>query len=196
MSVADHILYALLWLSFGLGHSFLASASVKAVLKSFFGRTYRFTYNVVAGLHVGAILIAGQYWLGAEATAFVWPLWFQIPLWIVQGLGLIILLLALRQYDLGLFAGTKQLRDPGSEDALEPLNEEGLNGVTRHPIYLGAHLLLWGGVSDGFTLATAIWGSTYLVIGAVFEERRLIALYGDAYRAYQKRVAFLIPGLI
>lgn len=196
MTFADHILYALLWLSFGIGHSILASASVKAVLRPLFGRTYRFSYNVAAGLHIGAILIAGQYWLGADAAPFNWWLWLQIPLWIIQGLGLIILLMALRQYDLGLFAGTKQLRDPEADVVLEPLNEEGLNAVTRHPIYLGAHMLLWGGVADGFTLATAIWGSGYLVIGALFEERRLVALYGDAYRAYQKRVAFLIPGIV
>jgi protein-S-isoprenylcysteine O-methyltransferase Ste14 len=193
MTVLDHLLYAFLWLSFGIGHSILAAASVKAALGRVFGRTYRFAYNVFAGIHIGAILVAGQYWLGADADAFGWSLWVQVPLWGLQALGLVILLMALRQYDMGLFAGTRQLRDPEAERRVEPLNVEGLNAWVRHPIYLGAHLLLWGGVSDGFTLATAVWGSLYLVIGARYEERRLVALYGDAYRAYQRDVAFLIP---
>ena len=40
-------------------------------------------------------------------------------------------------------------------------------------------------------LATAV----YAVLGSLHEEYRLRATYGDAYRQYQERVAFLLPRL-
>lgn len=193
MGFEAHLIYAALWASFGVLHSILAARMVKGWLRPLFGPAYRLAYNIFALVHIGANLIAGRMFLADTVLNFAWPDPVQYALWAVQGIGAAILLLALRQYDLGLFAGTKQLRDPESEKRVEPLNRHGLNALVRHPIYLGAHLLLWGGVGDDFTLATALWGSAYLIVGARFEERRLEALYGDAYRAYKTQAKFLIP---
>lgn len=44
-----------------------------------------------------------------------------------------------------------------------------------------------------FALATAVWGSVYLLIGALYEERRLADRYGDAYVEYRRRVPAFIP---
>lgn len=46
---------------------------------------------------------------------------------------------------------------------------------------------------DYFVFATARWGSLNLLIGERLEERRLVALYGDAYRTYSERVATFVP---
>ena len=35
----------------------------------------------------------------------------------------------------------------------------------------------------------------YLVVGAIYEERKLVREFGDLYVDYQKRVPMLIPGL-
>jgi protein-S-isoprenylcysteine O-methyltransferase Ste14 len=42
-----------------------------------------------------------------------------------------------------------------------------------------------------FNLLWTIW----IVIGSYFEEKDLIAEFGDAYREYQKRVPMLVPFL-
>jgi protein-S-isoprenylcysteine O-methyltransferase Ste14 len=202
MSTLDHLAYALLWGSFGLVHSLLAASAFKSWLGRVFGRGYRLAYNLFAVVHIGVVLAAGWSLWAPQAREFPLPGWAEIAGLAVQAVGAVILLLALRQYDLGRFGGLAQLReaadsvDPdrhADRAPAEPLNTTGLNAVVRHPIYLGAHLLLWGGVRDEFSLATALWASLYLVIGARFEERRLIALYGAEYEAYRARVPGQVP---
>ena len=111
-------------------------------------------------------------------------------------LGVVVLVLALREYDLGRFSGMAQIRAQMkgitlSED--EPLITGGLHLFVRHPLYLGVYLILWGRATGDFGLATAVWGSVYLVIGAAFEDRKLLALYGDEFRDYKDRIPAVIP---
>jgi len=63
----------------------------------------------------------------------------------------------------------------------------------QHPLYSGWFLVLWGQAQTEFTPATAVWGSFYLLIGTAFEERRLIARYGQIYEIYRKRVPAYLP---
>ena len=106
-----------------------------------------------------------------------------------------VLLAALAKYDLGRFSGITQLFTGERVSAVsnEPLQISGLNKRVRHPLYTGAFLLLWGGAINSFELWTAIWGSVYLVIGTVFEERKLVSIYGDDYRRYQQQVPRYFP---
>lgn len=202
MSPLDHLAYAALWASFGVVHSVLAAGSVKAWLSPVLGRGYRLAYNLFAVAHIGAVLAIGWLVWAPAARSFSLPDWALAAGLVLQAVGAFVLLLALRQYDLGRFGGLGQLREPAGgadpdrragQEVAEPLNTSGLNALVRHPIYLGAHLLLWGGVRDEFSLATAIWASLYLWIGSRYEERRLSALYGAAYDAYRARVPGHLP---
>ena len=42
-------------------------------------------------------------------------------------------------------------------------------------------------------LAFAVSCNVYFFIGSIFEERKLVREFGDAYRAYQQRVPRLLP---
>ena len=187
-------LYAALWVSFALGHSALASVGGRRWLARLAGRGDRLLYNVIAILHLALMLAGGWIWLGGRAAfAFPWPLDLLRGAAIVAGIT--ILLIAGRSYDPARFFGLAQLRAGAPEQVLpaEALVTSGLNGVVRHPLYLGLLLLLWGDVHAPFTLTTAFFATLYVLIGIRFEERKLRRLYGTTYDAYRAAVPMLIP---
>ncbi|MGF1475906.1 MAG: methyltransferase family protein [Geminicoccaceae bacterium] len=195
MSVSDHLLYALLWASFGLGHSLLAASPGRRLLERWFGARDRLAYNAISVLHLILVLVPAWLWLRPGAMAFDWPWPIRAAQLTMIAGGTVILVIGLRGYDLSRFAGTEQWRRGRSENqnGIEPLNTGGLNAHVRHPLYAGGLMLLWGSVTDAFSLSTAFWASAYLAVGIVLEERKLITLYGDAYRQYRARVPALIP---
>jgi protein-S-isoprenylcysteine O-methyltransferase Ste14 len=65
----------------------------------------------------------------------------------------------------------------------------------RHPLYFFGLLFLWlTPVMTINLLTTYLLFTLYFYIGSFFEERRLRAEFGPAYRQYQQRVPRLIPG--
>jgi protein-S-isoprenylcysteine O-methyltransferase Ste14 len=110
--------------------------------------------------------------------------------------GLIGILLALREYDVGRFIGLTQVRLGQAEGpglALEPLVTSGLHRYVRHPLYSASILFLAGGATNLFGLTTMISGTAYFAVGLKFEERKLGRLYGKAYDDYRRRTPALIP---
>ena len=190
-----HMIYGLAWISFGVGHSFLASAKAKHMLEPKLGPYYRITYNAIASGHIFAIWLLGL-WLFDGSISFPLPKAVATGLTGLSIFGTIIFAVALKGYDLGLLAGTAQIRNHKmgiTKLENEPLHTDGLHSYVRHPIYLGAYLMLWGGIQNDHGLATAIWASIYLTIGTMFEERYLMKLYGEAYRTYRDKVPSIFP---
>jgi len=195
MALLPHLGYALAWASFGLGHSALAAPAVKARLVPRLGAGYRAAYNGVAVLHLALVWLAGR-WLFGDLPPLARP---EAVVMLQQAallLGVLVFLVALAGYDLGRLAGTAQLMhrsDGGGLSDDEPLHIRGLHRYVRHPLYAGAYLMLWGGAADERGLALALWASLYLFVGTVLEERKLLALHGEVYRAYRARVPMLVP---
>jgi protein-S-isoprenylcysteine O-methyltransferase Ste14 len=68
--------------------------------------------------------------------------------------------------------------------------------ICRHPLYTAWLVAAWGLLISKPFLLTLFYN--FLVTGFVFyaarqEERQMLALFGDKYRAYQKQVPFLLP---
>lgn len=101
------------------------------------------------------------------------------------------------------FVGIRQLlADPECTDDMGRLRRgatprlltTGMYGVVRHPIYL--YLLASVVVRPVLSLDLLVWFASLvglLIVALPHEERKLIAVFGDAYRTYQRRTPAFIP---
>ncbi|MBE2200290.1 MAG: DUF1295 domain-containing protein [Anaerolinea sp.] len=183
-------------------HSLAADARVKGWIRHRLGERaheglYRLGYNLFAVVTILPVL---------------WALWTQMPdvlLWrlpspfdwlalFVQLVGVMGLLAALLQTDVWEFVGLRQAVHyfAGKERLLPPpkLVTSGLYAFVRHPLYFFSLLILWPTpVMTLPTLLLNVMATMYLWAGSRVEERRLTAVFGDAYTAYKQRVPGLLP---
>lgn len=158
---------------------------------------YRLGYNLFAFLTILPVL---------------WVLWTQVPdrlLWRIpapfdwlalgmQFVGFVGLIVALLQTDLWEFVGLRQAVNflAGKEQLLPPakLVTGGMYAFVRHPLYFFSLLILWPNPTMTLqTLILNVMATMYLWAGSRVEERRLTAVFGEAYTIYQQRVPGLLP---
>jgi protein-S-isoprenylcysteine O-methyltransferase Ste14 len=116
----------------------------------------------------------------------------------IQAVGVIGVLIGALSTDWLRFVGLRQalayLRGDDLPLPPEPLQITGLYRLVRHPLYLFSMVGLWAiPFLTANVLAFNIGATLYFAIGLIFEEKRLEAIYSDAYRAYQAQVPALLP---
>lgn len=191
-----YLLQIILWLAYGLLHSVLASHQVKRFFEQKLGsafRYYRLMYNGLAFVLLIGLLWYQRLFPKERLWAFAW--WADILAEAAKGLGIIIALWGLRGYDLREFLG---LSAPASLATPNQIRTGGLLRYVRHPLYTGTILWAWGvfvGEASPQALIMAICITVYIRIGIVYEERKLVREFGDAYVEYRRRVPMLFPKL-
>ncbi|MBI1276488.1 MAG: DUF1295 domain-containing protein [Anaerolineaceae bacterium] len=195
------IIVVLTLLGYGLVHSWLASTHLKQSLRQLVGNQlyyglYRVSYNVVAIVTLTPILGLVVFRPGHsiwEVTGLA-----RYGLLLIQAVGLIGVIVSLLQIQLGQFVGWTQVSAYFKGQPLplpiEPLQFGGLYRLVRHPLYFFSLMVIWpmSTMSESL-LAFNIGATIYFIAGSILEERKLVAVYGEAYRDYQRRTPALIP---
>lgn len=114
----------------------------------------------------------------------------QVPLGIRIPLGVVLMVLSgyLAREGLSIVFGEER-EEPG-------VIRKGVFGVVRHPIYLAEVLLYLGLLMLSLSLAAAVvWAIAiaFLHIISRYEEKLLLARFGQAYQAYMREVPMWIP---
>lgn len=186
-------------LVYGLVHSFLASLWAKARARRWFGaladRTYRLLYNIFAVVSFLPVLALVS--LLPDQPLYTIP----FPWVLITSLGQITavaaLILGLFQTDAWSFLGFRQLVRPVAVDQPATLVIKGLYRWVRHPLYTAGLVFIWlAPVMTANLLAMNAGLTIYILVGALFEERRLLREFGQAYIDYRKNTPMLVPGLV
>jgi protein-S-isoprenylcysteine O-methyltransferase Ste14 len=151
----------------------------------------RATYVLLAGVALGLLYL---FWRPIPGT--IWTVTMpaaRIALWVVFWAGWATLLVSTFLIDHFELFGLSQAFAKG-DGAGTTFKTPGLYKLVRHPIYLGLLLAFWAAPTmSASRLLFAVGATGYILVGIWFEERDLIATFGDRYRDYRKRVSMLLP---
>jgi protein-S-isoprenylcysteine O-methyltransferase Ste14 len=192
-------------MAFGVIHSLLASHPAKQFAQRLLGRnvataTYRLVFNVLAFATILPALSLVFRLPDRELYRLPAP-WDAIALGL-QMLAALGLVYSLYQMDVWFFLGVRQLGEPPQmgvhysidSTSTPQLVTNGLHRFVRHPLYTTSLMALYLTSPMSLNwLAFAVSCHVYFFAGSIFEERKLVREFGDAYRAYQQHVPRLLP---
>jgi protein-S-isoprenylcysteine O-methyltransferase Ste14 len=180
---------------FGLQHSIMARPAFKQVWTRIVPQPIERSTYVFASSAVTILLM----WQWRAVDLVIWDVRYPAGRWLLQGLFAVGLLLvpavSLMIHHFDLF-GTRQvwLYLRGRENTPLPFKTPMLYSRVRHPLYVGWAIFFWATptMTVGHLLLAA--GMTaYMLLAVVFEERDLIAHFGQRYEEYRRRVPMFVP---
>jgi protein-S-isoprenylcysteine O-methyltransferase Ste14 len=183
---------------YGLVHSLLASLTVKAWMQrrldEWAGRTYRLAYNLFAVISLLPVLALPA--LLPDQHLYIIPFPLALLTLALQGLAVVALAVGLLQTGVWAFLGLSQLS--GENPSGPPgLVVRGLYRWVRHPLYSAGLVFIWlAPLMTTNLLAFNLGATIYLIVGAMFEERKLLREFGQDYALYRAATPMLVPGLI
>ena len=184
-------------LVYGFVHSLLATLAAKARARQWFGpgadRWYRLAYNTF-GILTFLPVLALVAELSSERLYIIPAPWSYVTL-AGQLLALLALVIGFLQTGIWSFLGFEQMLNP-SPNPTSQMVTGGLYRWVRHPLYTAGLAFIWlTPIMTSNLLALNIGLTLYLILGAIYEERKLVREFGERYTRYQERVPMLIPRL-
>lgn len=178
--------YSIVLIAYYALHSIMASSAVKFVSKNIGinEQLYRILFNVIALVTTYVVFICFRETPNTLNFAGS-PIGFILVI-----AGVFLVLKSLINYDLLAFIGLTK------ENHSDELIISGLNSRLRHPLYLGILIGLVGWIivqPTSAVVVTYIVTLIYVQFGIYFEEKKLIAQFGEQYKSYKQSVPKLIP---
>ncbi len=168
---------------FALAHSLFATDWAKNALHGTNRQGYRLCYNIASLVMFGWVMSAYRH---SDVLYFVPGIWSLI-MYLLQFVVAALLVYCLKQTGAGEFFGLTKQRS-------NSFISTGWYSFVRHPLYFFSTLfMVLNPVMSTQWLLLTIMSTVYFIIGALIEEKRLSAEFGEVYRIYQQRVPFLIP---
>jgi protein-S-isoprenylcysteine O-methyltransferase Ste14 len=185
------------WFIFGALHSVLASRVVKEKTRIFLPlvlKHYRIVYNAFAlitflGVMGLSISLSGDRLLSPSV------IWEFVGLMFAT-YGLLIMRVAMKSYGWREFLGIERRSEMELQE--KTLKQTGLLNYIRHPLYTGVILIFTGMffyMPSFIHLVNLGCVIAYVIVGVHYEEKRLIAIFGNRYKEYRSKVPALFPNL-
>jgi methanethiol S-methyltransferase len=185
---------ALLSFAFFLQHSGMVRRSFRARLAAVVPSRYDgAVYAIASGVALALVVVL---WQPTETPLYTIG---GVARWVLAACSILALAAfafsgyVLRTFDpFGLRPIRAHLR--GRPDRPAPFVLRGPYRLVRHPLYFCILVLFWAKpvmTADRLLLA-ALW-TGWIVVGAMLEERDLVAEFGDQYKDYRRHVPMLIP---
>ncbi len=184
-----------LLLLFGVQHSVMARQSFKKVWTKIVPPAMERSTYVLAS--TAALVLLFVFW--QPMPAVVWSvdsaLWSGLLIAVyLLGFGVVLIsTFLISHFELfGLLQAWLKFK---SQEAAEPTFVTPLfYQVVRHPLYLGFLIAFWATphMTAGHLLFAAIW-SVYIFVAIGYEERDLIAIFGQKYHDYMEKTPSILP---
>jgi protein-S-isoprenylcysteine O-methyltransferase Ste14 len=193
----EYFVLVILWAAWCALHSAMISLTVTESLRKRFPggfRYYRILYNTVAAVTLLPVLAYTFSLKQPPLIAWSGP-WRVVPV-LLGAAALFFFAAGARRYDLKQFLGLRQIKDEKTCSVLTDdcsLDTGGVLSVVRHPWYSGGILIVWARPLDPAAIWTNLAVCGYFVVGAILEERKLEAQFGEQYADYRRRVSMLFP---
>ncbi|MHA2353499.1 MAG: methyltransferase family protein [Candidatus Thorarchaeota archaeon] len=188
----EYIIIFLASTLFGLQHSGLSALRVKSRIIDRWGKEgYARIFNATSILTLLIAFLSMNFWdwiYFITQPALIQPVF--LILGVISGLtGVVLAMKASSVIDVSTVADMRT-------DRKAELITDGIYSRIRHPLYL-ATILVFSALALVYPFPVVIVFSLsligYTMIGAYFEERKLLKHYGDDYIEYKKTAGFILP---
>lgn len=179
---------------FGLLHSGVSALRVKSKIIDRYGKEgYSRIFNTASVVSFILAFLSMQFWdwLYFTVSFNLSTLLFMTTGGVLVVVAMYLAMLASRVISVSTVADMRT-------DRLPELVTDGLYSRIRHPLYL-ATVLMFAGLAFMYpfprVIVFALGMIVYTMVGALLEERKLIAHYGQEYLEYKKQAGFILPKL-